>query len=138
MESPWWGSAVLTLGATLAGTALAHTFNLLNARREHQFKREETELERQSKLQDVRRNLYARFIALCRRIVADSTVDHKHELSDLVAEIELVSTNELHGDVLEIQQLVAQRRRDHHEYYLDLDQAIDDFADSVKRDLGLP
>jgi hypothetical protein len=136
VESPWWG--LLTVGATLAGTALAHTFNLLNARREHQFKREEAELERQSKRQDVRRNLYARFIALCRRIVADSTVDHKYELSDLVAEIELVSTGELFGDAFEIQQLIAQLPRDHHEYDSDLDQAIDDFADSVKRDLGLP
>src|SRR5258708_3170986 len=86
-EAPWWGSGVLTLGAALAGASFAYLFNMLQAKREHQFKREEAELERRSRREDEWQQLYARFMKLCYRVVAKKTDSDKDEFHDCLAEI---------------------------------------------------
>lgn len=77
MDNPWWSSGAFTI----VGGVLAWLGSRLNVNKE-----------RQARLQDTRREVYSRFIATCRRVAFVVPVKVSFELSDLLSEIELLST----------------------------------------------
>ena len=95
MDTPWWSSGVFTL----AGVAISQLGTWLHANRERQFKRDEAERERLSKLQDRRREVYTQFLCQCRRLLIEPGDPQKvaalFEILDLTAEIELIGTPEI-------------------------------------------
>jgi hypothetical protein len=88
MDSPWWSSGLFTL----LGAALIQLFNTFNAKRDRQFRLEDRESDQRSRLNDLRREAYSRFITQCRKVQVTPSLDEKTLLWQFSSDIRILGT----------------------------------------------
>jgi hypothetical protein len=92
----------------LGGVALVQLFNLLNAKRDRQFKLEDREGDQRSRLNDLRREAYSRFITQCRKAQIATNVVETTALWQISSDIRILGTREVYHRANAIVEQIAE------------------------------